>query len=88
MFRLATHQRGARRSGVAIEDGALGQVDTVRNGASRRVDNHGFHGALLAFGVEHLVSVVDEDADVRVIRKDQVGCFGRIQYYICRIHQE
>jgi hypothetical protein len=88
VYRLATYQRGACGSGVAIEDGALGQVNAVRNGASRRVDDHGFHGALLAFGVEHLVSVVDEDADVRIAREDQVRCFGRIQDHICCVHQE
>ncbi len=88
MYRLATYQRGARRSGVTIEDGPLGQVDTVRNGASCRVDDHGFHRTLLAFGVEHLVSVVDEDADVGMLRKDQVGCFGRIQHHVGGIHQE
>ena len=60
----------------------------MRNGASRRVDHHGFHGTLLTFGVEHLVSVVDEDADVRIVRKDQVGCFGRIQDHISSVHQE
>ena len=73
---------------MAIEDGALGQVDAVRNGASRRIDDHGFHGALLAFGVEHLVSVVDEDADVRIVCEDQVGCFRCVQDYISRVHQE
>ena len=88
VYRFTTYQRGARRSGVAIEDGAFGQVDAVRNGASRRVDHHGFHGAVLTFGVEHLVSVVDEDADVRVICEDQVGCFGRIQHHIGGVHQE
>lgn len=68
--RFATYQRGACRSGVTIEDRVFRQVDTVRNGASRRIDDHGFHHALLAFGVKHLVSVIDKDADIRVLRED------------------
>lgn len=88
VHRFAAYQRGTRGSGVTIEDSALCQIDAVRHGASRRVDNHGFHRALLAFRVEHLVSVVDKDADVRMLREDQVGCFGRIQDHIGRIHQE
>ena len=88
MYRLTTYQRGARGSGVAIEDGTLGQVDAVRQRASRRVDDHGFHRALLTFGVEHLVSVVDEDADVSIAREDQVGCFGGVQHHIGGVHQE
>ena len=88
VFRLTMYQRSASGSGVAIEDGALGQVDAVRNGASRRVDDHGFHGALLAFGVEHLVSVVDEDADVRIARENQVRRFRCVQDHIGRVHQE
>ena len=85
---FAAYQRGTRGSGVTIEDGVLGQVDTMCDGASRRVDDHGFHRALLAFGVEHLVSVVDKDADVSILREHQVGCFGCIQDHIGRIHQE
>ena len=88
VYRLITYQRGTSGSGVSIEDGALGQVEAVCDGASRRVDDHGFHGTLLTFGVEHLVSVVDEDADVRIVCEDQVGCFGRIQYHIGGVHQE
>ena len=42
----------------------------------------------MAFGVEHLVSVVDKDADVRIVREDQVRCFRCIQYHIGGIHQE
>ena len=88
MYRLAAYERSASGSGVSIEDGAFGQVEAMRNGASRRIDDHGFSGILLALGVERLGSVVDEDADVRMLREHQVGCFGRIQDHVGRVHQE
>lgn len=70
---------------VAAENGSYRQIDAV---GTRRVDGHGLHDLGRSFGVEEFLAVVDEDADVRVLREDQMRRLGRVNGNVAVVHDE
>jgi len=67
---LTLYEGCACGSRVALEDGALGQIESVR---ARGIDNDGLLRLHLAFCEKGLLAVVDEDFDARIVGKDHMG---------------
>ena len=66
---LAQYEGGTRGGGMALEDGALRQIESVR---ASGIDDDGLLRLHLAFCEEGLLAVVDEDFDARIVGKDHV----------------
>ena len=66
---LAQYEGGACGGGMALEDGALRQIESVR---ASGIDDDGLLRLHLAFCEEGLLAVVDEDFDTRIVGKDHV----------------
>ena len=66
---LAQYEGGACGGGMALEDGALRQIESVR---ASGIDDDGLLRLHLAFCEEGLLAVVDEDFDARIVGKDHV----------------
>ena len=85
-LRLAADQGRTRRRRVTAQHGSHGQIKLTR---PRRVHRHRLHELRLApFLIEGLLTVVDEDVDVRMMRERQIARLRRVEDDVRRVHQE
>ena len=66
---LALYEGGACGSRMSLEDGALGQIESMR---ASGIDDDGLLRLHLALCEEGLLAVVDEDIHARIVGKDHV----------------